>query len=477
MFVDTLLKNPLVDNCTDTDSYKPSHALLIPPTTTQIVSYLESRGGPFDTSIFMGLQYFKKEYLANPVTRSAILEANDFFLEHGEPFPLQDWLRVVDKHGGYLPIKIDAVPEGTEVPVHNMLMRIENTDPEIPWMGGWAETQSVRMWYPITVATQSFYLKEMILKALIETADHPWEEIYYKVHDFGGRGVTCREQAGIGGMADLSSFKGSDNVPGVRFANHFYLCRMAGFSIPASEHSTIILWGPKQEDEDKAYQNLINKYLKAGKTVACVSDTTDYFRVLSDVWCGSLLPQIKASQGTLVIRPDSGKPVEILEKTFRMLEEKVGMTLNSKGYKVLPPYLRVIQGDGVNMATIKEILAMMIKNKGSISNITFGSGGALLQKMDRDTQKFAFKPCWATVDGHSFEVFKDPATDPGKRSKAGDLILTLKNGIYQTIDRRLTSEPDILVPSWDAGKDLVEYTLDEVRATSERRLRRDLLAA
>jgi nicotinamide phosphoribosyltransferase len=463
----------LLNNCIDTDSYKGAHSLLLPPNTTEIVSYLESReGAKFPSTIFFGLQYLKEEYLSVPVSMPQVAAANQFFQAHGEPFPYEGWKRIVEVHNGYLPIQIDSVPEGTEVPISNMLMRVRSTDPEIPWAGGWIENQLVRLWYPITVATQSFYIKKMMLEFLEKTSDDPWGDIYFMLHDFGSRGVSSRESAAIGGMSHLVNFKGSDNIAGVVAANHYYDCPMAAFSIPASEHSTIILWGKNREKQ--AYQNLMDKYLQKGRIVSCVSDSYDLFNVVENMWAGEFLDRIKASEGRLVIRPDSGRPVEILEKIFHILERKVGMTTNSKGFKILPTYLRVIQGDGVNLNSIREILEMMVKNQWSVSNIVFGMGGALLQQLNRDTQRFAFKPCWATVDGESFEVFKDPATDPGKRSKAGNLDLVLKDGVLQTVCREEINLPSALIPQWNTGKDLCRYTLDQIRETSERNLRKDV---
>lgn len=459
---------PLLNNCVDTDSYKPSHAELLPEGVSEITSYFESRGGLHPTTIFSGLQYFKTAILSQQVNMDDVDFANEAFMEHCGSFPYKEWKRIVELHNGWMPLKIDAVPEGLEVPTGNMLIRVTSTDDQIPWIGGWAEIQLVRHWYTTNVSTQSYYIKKMLLEGLIKTCEDPWKCIYFMLHDFGGRGASCREAAAIGGMSHLFHFRGSDTFPGVLYANQIYHCKMSGYSIPASEHSTILLWG---KNEDDAYRNLIKKYLKAGKTVACVSDTTDYFRVLNEVWCGEHLETIKKSQGTLVVRPDSGNPIDILEQTFRILEEKVGMRMNSKGFKVLPTYIRVIQGDGVNENSIREIIAMMIRNGWSIENITFGMGGALLQKHDRDTQKFAFKPCFGIVNGVKINMSKHPKTDLGKQSKAGDLVLVRENGIYRTIPRDQTKLPDILVPQWNTGKDFTDYTLDEIRERTEINLR------
>jgi nicotinamide phosphoribosyltransferase len=289
------------------------------------------------------------------------------------------------------------------------------------------------------------------------------------LHDFGSRGVSSRESAGIGGMAHLVNFKGSDTLAGVMFANHYYHHPMAAFSIPASEHSTITMWG--RDREFLAYQNMVKQFCKPGKIVACVSDSYDLWNVLENIWGGDLRDEIKESGGTLVVRPDSGDPAEVVLKTLQILERKVGMAKNLKGYKVLPPYLRVIQGDGVNEDSIKEILNKVLSNGYSASNIAFGMGGALLQKLDRDTQKFAFKCSEATVDGKSVDVFKDPITDKGKRSKAGRLDLIREQGQFKTVLQGSTRLPSELVTVFEDGKIIKEYDLETVRKTAESGLR------
>ena len=231
-------------------------------------------------------------------------------------------------------------------------------------------------------------------------------------------------------------------------------------------------WG--EDGEHDAMENYVRKYLLERETpdgvpkmAACVSDSFDVYRAVGDYWCGDrILPLIKESGGTLVIRPDSGDPIEVLLKVFEILEDKVGMTLNSKGYKVLPPYFRVIQGDGIDRASMEEILRVLTDRKISASNIAFGSGGGLLQKVDRDTQKFAFKCCHALVDGKSVDVRKDPVTDPGKRSKGGRLDLIKEAGEFRTValENGVVAHPDSVMRTvYDMGEIKVRTTFDECR--------------
>lgn len=451
----------------DTDSYKASHWLQYPPDTTGMYSYFESRGGRYGATVFFGLQYLLREYLSGPVvTMKAVDEASRFFEAHGEPFNRAAWARLVETHGGHLPIRIRAVAEGTVVPTHNILMSAESTDPEHFWLVSWLETVLVRLWYPITVATQSFYVKKDILDALTTSADDPLMEIPFKLHDFGSRGVSSRESAGIGGMAHLVNFQGSDTIEGVRFANHYYDHPMAGFSIPAAEHSTITMWGRARELD--AYRNMVRQFAKPGKTVACVSDSYDFFRAVESYWGDDLRDEVRDSGGTLVIRPDSGNPADVILECLAILDRKVGMLKNTKGYKVLPKYYRIIQGDGVEPDTIRSILLALHTHGYSASNLGFGMGGANLQKLNRDTQKFAFKCSEATVGGKSVNVFKDPVTDNGKRSKQGRLSLVQEDGRFRTVEGG--RKDDSLVPVFENGKILAQYTFEEVRANAMRGL-------
>lgn len=96
-------------------------------------------------------------------------------------------------------------------------------------------------------------------------------------------------------------------------------------------------------------------------------------------------------------------------------------------------HVRVIQGDGINEDSIRSILAKATLHGFSATNIAFGMGGALLQQVNRDTQRFAFKCSAATVGGRDIEVYKKPATDALKASKRGRLDLTMNNGKFETV--------------------------------------------
>lgn len=298
-------------------------------------------------------------------------------------------------------------------------MTVESTDPDSFWCVGFLETLFMRIWYPITVATISYNVKQLIKRYIQETSDVP-EELAFKLHDFGSRGVSSMESAGIGGMSHLVNFMGSDTVNGVEFARRYYNCSMAGFSIPAAEHSTITSWGKNNEAE--AYRNMLKQFAKPGSLVAVVSDSYDLNHAVEYIWGTLLRDDVINSGATVVIRPDSGNPISVVMNTLNALSEKFGVTKNSKGYFVLN-HVRVIQGDGIDPMMIELILEEMKRYCFSATNVAFGMGGGLLQKLDRDTFKFAYKCSSVRIKGQLCDVFKQPKTDYGKTSKAGLLEL------------------------------------------------------
>lgn len=444
------------------DSYKYSHAPQVPPDTTGIYSYMESRGGLFPETVWFGLNYYLKEYLSRPVTMADIDYAEERITKHMGPgvFNRKGWERIVNVHNGYLPVKIKAVPEGTVVPTRNVLMTIENTDPELPWVTNFVETLLLKTWYPTTVATLSREIKKLIKKYLEETGDVAG--LPFKLHDFGYRGVSSEESAAIGGMSHLVNFKGTDTVLALEAALIYYGEDMAGFSIPAAEHSTITAWG--EEFEYEAYENMIKQFGN-GALYAVVSDSYNIYNACENIWGTMLKEKVLAAPGVLVVRPDSGVPHEVVRQITEILGNKFGYTVNEKGYKVLNK-VRVIQGDGINLEEIGRILEALKIRGWSADNVAFGMGGALLQQVNRDTQKFAIKASSMVRNGKIRDVYKSPVTDNGKRSKRGRLKLVNNGGVLETTS---ASEPgkDILELVWENGKLLVDPTLEEIRNRAE----------
>lgn len=441
-----------------TDSYKVSHFKQLPPGTTNLYSYLESRGGVFPETVFFGLNYYLKEYLSVPITMQDVDYAEQRINKHlGEGiFNRAGWERIVNVHNGFLPVRIKAVPEGTVVPTRNVLLTIENTDEELPWVTNYVETMLLKVWYPITVATLSREIKKIIKKYLEETGDV--NGLDFKLHDFGYRGVSSEESAAIGGMAHLVNFKGTDTMIALEAAEMYYREEMAGFSIPAAEHSTITAWGEQFEYE--AYQNMIKQFGN-NALYAVVSDSYNIYNACEDIWGEQLRAQVVNAKGVLVIRPDSGVPHEVVRQVVEILGKKFGYETNEKGFKVLN-HVRVIQGDGITLEEITRILEALKIRGWSADNVAFGMGGALLQQCNRDTQKFAIKASSMIRSGRVQDVYKAPVTDNGKRSKRGRLKLIQNDGVLETVSMSEIGM-DILQVVWENGKLLVDPTFEDIR--------------
>ena len=448
-----------------TDSYKASHYLQFPPGTEFAHYYIESRGGLYDRTVFLGLQAYLRAYLIRPITAAHIGEAEAFFTAHGEPFNRAGWQHILTTHGGRLPVEIRAAPEGSVIGARNVLATIVNTDPACFWLPGYLETALLRaLWYPTTVCTISFQGKLAILRALARSSDIPAEQnpAAFKLHDFGARGATSQESAALAGMAHLVNFSGSDTVEGVLAARRFYDEPMAGFSIPAAEHSTITSWG--REGELDAYRTMLRQFAKPGSTVAVVSDSYDLMHVVKAVWGGTLRDEIVRSGATVVVRPDSGDPLTVPVDVLRALDEAFGSTVNSKGFRVLPPCIRVIQGDGINAESLPRLLENILTAGYSADNVAFGMGGGLHQLLNRDTQRFAMKCSAVRVDGAWRDVFKAPAGDPGKRSKSGRLALVAGPGGYETVPLEGREAEDLLEVAYRDGSILRQASFSDVRA-------------
>lgn len=461
----------------NTDSYKASHWLQYPPGTDATFFYVESRGGTYDRTVFFGLQAILKQYLGRPIAGADIDEARELFAAHGEPFNEAGWRYILQRHGGRLPLRIRAVPEGTVVPTHQALVTIESTDPQAFWVPSYLETLLLRLWYPVTVATISWHAKQTLRQFLERTSDDPEAQLPFKLHDFGARGVSSAESAALGGMAHLVNFLGTDTVSGLLAARTYYDEPMAGYSIPAAEHSTITSWG--REREVDAYRNMLARFAKPGAIVAVVSDSYDIYQAISEHWGRTLREEVIASGATVVIRPDSGDPVEVVHQCLSRLDEAFGHTVNGKGYKVLN-HVRVIQGDGVNPTSIRAILERATSFGYATDNLAFGMGGALLQRLDRDTQKFALKCSAARVDGRWIDVYKDPVTDKGKASKRGRMTLArhLEYGHYKTLPlagEAVALEPaqaplgyaDALETVWEDGELRRDWRFAQVRERAD----------
>jgi nicotinamide phosphoribosyltransferase len=258
---------------------------------------------------------------------------------------------------------------------------------------------------------------------------------------------------------------GTDTVEALLFARRYYGAGIAGFSVPAMEHSTVTSW--TREGEVDSYRNMVKKNGKPGGIVSAVSDSYDIYEACH-LWGTELKQDILDSGATLVVRPDSGHPASVVHDCMCILAEYFGYTTNEKGYDVLNN-VRILQGDGINIESIKEILEVLEASNFSADNVVFGQGGALLQIVNRDDQKFAMKASAICVNGEWRDVFKDPITDPGKRSKKGrlKLIRTEDGTLTTTRDTKAMSYPDQLKSVFIDGNTSLDQTFAEIRERAQ----------
>jgi len=459
------MKNNIV---TMTDSYKFGHWNQYPSGTETVYSYFEAReGATFPETVFFGLQYLMKEYLEGVVvTQEMIEEAAALSKAHfgvEGMFNRQMWEHIVNEHGGKLPIRIKAVPEGTVVPISNVMMTIENTDPKCFALTNHLETLLCHVWASSTCATLSREVKKVFKKYLDETATNS-EGINFMLHDFGFRGVSSVEAAGIEGAGHLLNFLGTDTVKAMETAMEYYGAPLDGlaYSVPATEHSVMTALG--REGEETIVGQLLDSYPNG--ILSIVSDSYDIYNFAANILGTKYKDRILMRQGKVVCRPDSGDPVEVTIKLLKILGDKFGYTMNEKGYKVLHPKIGILWGDGINKDGIEEILRAMKLNKWSAENIVFGMGGGLLQKINRDTQRFAFKSSAQQRRGKWFDIWKSPI-EGGKNSKRGRLIL-FNNQTYKLGDEiekgiKAREEDDELDVVFENGKVVKEVSFAQAR--------------
>lgn len=324
--------------------------------------------------VYYGMRYIIDNYVAVQWTEKDVEMASMFYSTHNAanksyPFPKDLFLKFVRENNGYFPVTIESLPEGTVATPHTPVYQIY-TSYGYSRLVTFLETILTHVWYPTTVATLSKRTKDLIQKSFDETVDAEshWA-IDSRLHDFGFRGCTCVEQSIIGGCAHLINFSGSDTMSAAFYAQ-FYLNngKPVATSIPATEHSVMTSW----PTEKLAIENMIDKFGGPQSVYAIVMDSYDYQNALHKV-----LPAVKAKHlakgGLMVLRPDSGDPVQCILDALHAGEKTFGTTLNKKGYKIVHA-VSAIQGDGINYAVVKQILDAVKKAKFSAQNVAFGMG-------------------------------------------------------------------------------------------------------
>lgn len=438
-----------------TDSYKVGHYKMYP----KGMEYLQSNFTPRSSRVkgvtkvvFFGLQAFIRDILENEFDNFFL--DSDLYINHhkirvekllGKKFDITHWQELAKL--GYLPIKINALKEGTECPLRVPMFTIENTIPGYGWLVNYIESiLSNSIWQPMTSATNALRLRRMLDKFAHETSDAP-EFVDWQGHDFSFRGMSSYLAGAGSGAGHLLSFAGSDTLAAMDYIDEFYNARsfgppnisvqFSGGSVPATEHSVMCAGG--KDDELETFRRL----LKENPTgiLSVVSDTWDLWKVITEI-----LPQLKseimARDGKLVIRPDSGDPIDILCGTNRetilslvpkekgvieLLYEIFPGPTNSKGYKTLDSHIGVIYGDSITYERAEQI-CQRLKEKGFASTIpVLGVGSYSYQYVTRDTYGFAMKATWCQVNGESRNLFKAPITDNGIKNSAKGRLAVLKN--------------------------------------------------
>lgn len=472
------------------DYYKISHRQLYPSGTELIYSTFtprDARNPNIKSVTAFGMQAFVKEYLVNFFNdnffsrpKEEVLSEYSRFIKHtlGDQNP--DVSHIAALHDlQYLPLQIDAVPEGTQVPIKVPMLTVHNTLPQFFWLTNYVETLlSCELWQSITSATMAREYYTMLTAYAKDTGADP-SFVQFQGHDFSMRGMSSLKSAVNSGMGHLVYFSGTDTIPAISGMEEYYNANvekeLVGTSIPATEHSIECAYG---NDEEYILDIITNK--NPTGMVSVVSDGYDFWNVVTNI-----LPKhkdkIMARNGKLVIRPDSGDPVKIVigdpnasteyerKGLIECLWDTFGGTTNVKGYKELDSHIGAIYGDSITLDRARAI-SEGLKAKGfTTTNIVYGIGSFTYQYNTRDTFGFAMKSTLAKINGEEIQIFKNPKTDSGiKKSAKGAVavvnengVLTLKDGMF--LQEALNYENNVLTTIFKDGKITKEYTLAEIR--------------
>jgi len=485
------MKNLKVNFILNVDSYKTGHGSMMKDGVVGLESNIIARKPSKYTThvVMMGLQYYLQEYLDINITKEDIDEAEFETEQRGDDFDREFWEYILETYKGKIPLHIRAIPEGTLVPVGCPLVRSIGDDEHVAVIASYVETQIQRaVWFPTTIASNLRSIKEFLADTMERHAGHRFVD--YHLHNFGDRGASCYEAAMIAGMTHAALFSGSDCLSANRVIKHYYHTDKAYLSsVTASEHSATCSNSDANKRDDfnmavkmvRLWEKKVQKYIAKGKKgvppiVSIVIDTYDAYRFARDYIGTRLKASIEEIAHTcpgakVVLRPDSGDPTTMPIEIIEILMEKFGHTVNAQGYKVLPSFIGVIQGDGINEDSIRDIVGNLEKKHLSLENLVFGMGGKLVHpEKGRDHFSFAMKGSSQTLaDGTQEDLFKDPITDVGKRSLRGR-VTTYKCKVsgkiiaerieLQEVNKQLE---DMMVDVYVNGEIMNLSTFDEVR--------------
>lgn len=462
--------NPILD----TDSYKIPHWSLYRQGVQRVYSYLESRGGDISPEIMMaGIQPFLYK-LGQPIERWQMEEAEEFTVKHfgfREYFNRTGWKSILDKYDGKLQLKIKSLPEGLVVPKRTPMVTIENTQDDMWWLSSYIESQGISDVFPAcSLASRAFRNKRKIKPYFDRTSDNGVSP--FAMLDFSRRGTFGYNHAEIAGSVFCFMFQGSDNIPGIRYANYYYDKDMSAFSVMATEHS--IACGYGKDNDDDYIDDILNK-APVGAIVSMVGDTWDIFKFTQKLCAESRKNVIANKKISLVDRPDSGNRPDVLPPVLKTLCEGFGTRKNSKGFDVINMNVKGLWADGMNEGTITDPFAIAESLGISSDSVMTGSGGGYASAdMDRDTDRWAWKASeYVMEDGSRLDIAKSPITDPGKGSKAGRFgVIRHQDGTFETIRRINDVEDtrDLLETRFLNGDVINPTTLDAIRERIESQL-------
>ena len=479
------------------DGYKFSHRAQYPDNTTYVYSNWTPRGSRVEgqtEETFFGLQYFLQKYL--------IEEWNEKFFNKPEEEVVAKYARrlnsylgpgnnvgtdhIRDLHRlGYLPLEFKAIPEGTKVPMRVPTMTVENTLPEFFWLTNYFETLlSCEMWLPCTSATTARYFRDELIKGAVATGS-PVEFVDWQGHDFSMRGMEGVEAAALSSAGHLLYFTGTDTVPALDLIEDYYGVPegyLIGGSVPATEHSVACSWAGdctgKIVDESSYFNHLLDIYPTG--IVSAVSDTYNLWNVLT-VTLPKLRDRIMPRNGKLVIRPDSGDPVDIIcgdpkapsdspefKGVIELLWDVFGGTKTSTGHKSLDQHIGCIYGDSITKDRARAIWSRLAAKGFASANIVFGIGSFTYQFVTRDTLGHAMKATHATINGNGINIFKTPITDNGLKNSAKGRLSVMRdaNGDIKLIEMATLDQEahSMLRLVWKNGQFVVKETYDIIRA-------------
>lgn len=473
-----------------TDGYKVDHRRQYPNQTTLVYSNWtprKSRIEGIESVVFFGLQYFIKRYIIEDFEKNFFSQPKaDVCKRYSRR--IDNYLgpnsvgikHIEDLHDlGYIPMVFKALPEGVSVPIRVPMFTMYNTLPEFFWLTNYFETLlSTTVWMPCNSATIAKEYRKILDKYAAETSSVP-EFVDWQGHDFSMRGMAGLEAALMSASGHLLSFTGSDTIPAVDFLETYYNAdsdkELVGGSVAATEHSVMCMGTNTGEQE--TFERLITEVYPNG-IVSIVSDTWDLWKVLTE-YLPNLKEQVLARDGKVVIRPDSGDPVDIIcgnpngtseaEKkgVVELLWDIFGGSTNAKGYKELDSHIGAIYGDSITLERARN-MCERLKAKGYAStNVVLGVGSFTYQYNTRDTFGFAMKATYGEVAGEGREIFKDPITDDGTKKSAKGLIkIVLENGEYKMIDQATWEQEKEgeLKEVFRDGKLLIDEKLADIRA-------------